>query len=52
MIDQPKIGPDERVPKCSSDKSHGRDESNQPRFTDTELVGLAPENRELDMEQN
>lgn len=52
MIAQLKIGEDERVPKCSSDKAHGRDEVNQPRCADIELAGLALENRELALEQN
>ena len=52
MIDQLKIGEDGRVPKCSSDKMHGHDEVNQPRFADVELASLTSENRELALEQN
>ena len=51
MIDQLKIENDTRVPKCNSDKAHGRNEVNQPRH-DIELAGIAAENRDLAMEQN
>ena len=47
MIGQPRIGPDLRVPKCSSDKACGRNEVNQPRCTEVELANLTLENREL-----
>ena len=35
MIAQLRIGSDQRVPKCSSDKACGRNEVNQPRHADT-----------------
>ena len=45
MIAQLKIGSDERVLKCSSDKAHGHDKVNQPRCAEIEFVGLASEKR-------
>ena len=47
MIGQLRIGPDLRVPKCSSEKACGRNEVNQPRCTEVELANLTLENREL-----
>ena len=37
MINQIKIGPDERTSKCSSDKSCGSEKVNYPRHTHIEL---------------
>ena len=52
MIGQPRIRPDLRVPKCSSEKACGRNEVNQPRCTEVELANLTLENKELAKEHN
>ena len=52
MICQLRIGPDLRVPKCSSDKACGGNEVNQPQCTEEELANLTSENRELVEEEN
>ena len=52
MIRELKIGDDLRTPKVSSDSAYGRNDVNQPRYTEIELSTLNDDDRMLAIEQN